>query len=104
MVQGREFLAATSVVLSLGVLCDLSTVEAEFRSENFKQHGVNAMELHLVEWWNLKKFIDLGKAIAVAFQDKFVRNRVFLKKENPTNFRQGNGANALTFGGMSLMF
>ena len=42
-------LDATSVVLSLGVLCDQSNVAVEFSSENFEYCNANTVVLHLVE-------------------------------------------------------
>ena len=64
-------------MLSLGGLSDLSNVEVQFCLENLQHYDVNAVVLHLVKI--------LEKAIAAAFQDKFVLKLYFLKNQRPVN-------------------
>ena len=53
-------LAATSVVLYLGVLCDLSNVEVELRSENFEHYDANAVVLRLEGRQNFQNLYCFG--------------------------------------------
>ena len=48
------------IVLSLGVLCNLSNVEVKFRSKNFEHYEANAVVLILWKGEIFKIFIDLG--------------------------------------------
>ena len=84
-------------MLRLGVLCDLSNVDVEFRSKNFEHYDANAVVLTLLKDKIFKILVDSGKKPLLQ-HFKFVLKLWFPRKKKPISFSQGSDTKQSTFG------